>query len=434
MAKRRQARSELARVVIDRYPEDAAQVLESSPLQESVAFIETLSPHRATEVLGRVSIHLAASIIPRVRSESAAALLTEFDAHRAAALLARLDQDDRDRILGRVDPAIAEDLKTLMEYPDDSAGGLMDADVTGFRPDMTVAEVIEQLAELRHKRIQDLFMIDPDGRLIGAVAIQDVVFADRGDRLESLVRGPSPRVQVTAPRDEVLELLERHRMSSLPVVDFAGRLLGVLRQEELIETAQEQAAADMMKMVGASEDERALSSPWFAVRKRLPWLEINLLTAFLAASVVGLFENTIARFTTLAVLLPVVAGQSGNTGAQALAVTMRGLALREIRLRHWWRVTGKEVMTGALNGLLVALTTSIAVYVWSRSWGLALVIGLSMILSMTAAGLAGAAIPMALTALRQDPAQSSSVVLTTVTDVVGFFSFLGIATLLSGML
>lgn len=187
-------------------------------------------------------------------------------------------------------------------------------------------------------------------------------------------------------------------------------------------------------MVGAGRDERALSSPLFAIRKRLPWLQVNLLTAFLAASVVALFEETIATFTALAVLLPVVAGQSGNTGAQALAVTMRGLALREVRVRQWLRVVTKEVVAAAGNGIAVALTTSAAVYFWSDSIGLAMVIGVSMVLSMTIAGLSGAAIPMVLTALRQDPAQSSSIILTTVTDVAGFFSFLGIATLLSAML
>jgi magnesium transporter len=187
-------------------------------------------------------------------------------------------------------------------------------------------------------------------------------------------------------------------------------------------------------MVGASREERALSPVGFAVRKRLPWLEVNLATAFLAAAVVGLFESTIARFTALAVLLPVVAGQSGNTGAQALAVTMRGLALREVRVQQWLRVALKEGRVALINGIAVAVTTAAAVYVWSRSIGLTLVILTSMVISMVAAGLSGAGIPMLLTAAKQDPAQSSSIILTTVTDVVGFFSFLGIATLLSGLI
>jgi magnesium transporter len=190
----------------------------------------------------------------------------------------------------------------------------------------------------------------------------------------------------------------------------------------------------MQAMVGVSRDERALSSPLVAMRKRLPWLNINLLTAFLAAAVVGLFENTIAQFTALAVLLPVVAGQSGNTGAQALAVIMRGLALREIQVRHWRRVLLKEVLAGALNGIAIAIVTGLGVLIWSKSIGLALVIGVAMIISMALAGLSGGAIPLVLTRLGQDPAQSASILLTTVTDVVGFFSFLGLATLFSSLL
>jgi magnesium transporter len=223
-------------------------------------------------------------------------------------------------------------------------------------------------------------------------------------------------------------------LTTLAVVNLDNRLLGVIRHETLLAAAQAEATLDIQTMVGVSRQERALSRVSFAVRKRLPWLNINLATAFLAAGVVGAFEDTIARFTALAVLLPVVAGQSGNTGSQALAVTMRGLALREIRSRQWLRVASKEVSVALLNGITIALVTAAAVYFWSGSGGLSLVIGISMVLSMVAAGFAGAVIPMILTALGQDPAQSSSIILTTVTDVSGFFSFLGIARLLSGML
>ena len=172
----------------------------------------------------------------------------------------------------------------------------------------------------------------------------------------------------------------------------------------------------------------------FAVRKRQPWLQVNLLTAFLAAAVVGLFEDTIAQVTALAVLLPVVAGQSGNAGAQALAVTMRGLALREISVRDWLRVAVKGVKVGLDNGIAIAVTCGIGVFLWSGSSGLVLVIAMSMVLAMVAAGFAGAVVPIVLKRLGQDPAQSSSIVLTTVTDIAGFFSFLGIASLLMSML
>jgi magnesium transporter len=268
------------------------------------------------------------------------------------------------------------------------------------------------------------------GELIGSVALQDIAVAPGREKLIDLIRAATPRVHATSSREEIGEVLETSRLTTLAVVDAHNRLVGAIRQDALFAAAQEEATLDIQTMVGASRQERALSKPTFAVRKRLPWLSINLGTAFLAAAVVGIFENLIAEVTALAVLLPVVAGQSGNTGAQALAVTMRGLALREIRTRQWLRIALKEVSVGFLNGVAIAALTAAAVYAWSRSPGLALVIGVSMVISMVAAGFAGAVIPMLLTALGQDPAQSSSIILTTITDVTGFFSFLGIATLL----
>jgi magnesium transporter len=232
----------------------------------------------------------------------------------------------------------------------------------------------------------------------------------------------------------VIELLQGDAIYELPVIDFSGKLVGVIHQSALVSAMQEETTVDIQTMVGASKDERALSKTAFAVAKRLPWLQINLLTAFLAAGVVGLFEGTIAKFTALAVLMPVVAGQSGNAGAQALAVTMRGLVLREISLRHWPRVVFKEISVGLINGLAIAATTALGVYLWSRSLGLVLVIASAMVISMIVAGFAGALVPITLRRFGQDPAQSSSIVLTTVTDVVGFSSFLGIATLFSRLL
>ena len=228
--------------------------------------------------------------------------------------------------------------------------------------------------------------------------------------------------------------MKRFNLEMVPVIDVNQRLLGVIRHAALIKVLQEEAANDIQTMVGVSRDERALSTAWFSVRKRLPWMEINLLTAFLAASVVGMFETTIAKFTALAVLLPVVAGQSGNAGAQAQAVTIRGLALREITIRNWLRIMFKEINVGLFNGIAIALTTAVGVYIWNKSLGLSLVISLAMVISMVAAGIAGSLVPIILTRFGQDPAQSSSIILTTITDVAGFMSFLGIATLLANLL
>jgi magnesium transporter len=321
----------------------------------------------------------------------------------------------------------------MAEYPPESAGRLMDPRALGFRTGTTVQQALTRLRAVRERRVADVFLTDDEHRLTGSVPLQTLAVAPPSALLETLAQ-PAVAVQAVDPHDEVVERFTSARLSSLPVVDFDGRLLGVIRYDTLATAAQEDVAADMQAMVGASRQERALSPVSFAVKKRLPWLEINLATAFLAAAVVGLFEGTIARFTALAVLLPVVAGQSGNTGAQALAVTMRGLAMREIRIGQWARVARKEAGVALLNGIAVSLTTAAGVFLWSRSPGLALVIGSSMVLSMIAAGVAGVVVPTTLTTLGQDPAQSSSIILTTVTDVVGFASFLGIATLLARLL
>ncbi len=235
-------------------------------------------------------------------------------------------------------------------------------------------------------------------------------------------------------QEEVLEMMEKEDLIQVPVTDINNKLLGVIRNDTLMTATKEGSTIDMQAMFGAGREEQALSKVSFAVKKRLPWLQVNLATAFLASMVVGLFEDTIAQITILAIFLPVVAGQSGNTGSQALAVTMRGLALREIRISQWFRVARKELFVGFINGVAVALTTGIIVFFWSSSLGIAIVIAISMVLSMMIAGFAGAGIPMALKAIGQDPATSSSIILTTVTDITGFFSFLGLATALMSVL
>ena len=428
------ARRALASALIARHPDEAASLMEGAPNSEIVAVLEREPARSAVSALERLSPQKAAEVVTALSDSRTGQVLARLNPHRASALLARMDEPTREKNLTAIDQEMADELREMAEYPTDTVGNFMDPRVSAFRPETTVRNAVQGLRSAGRKGIQDVFLVDSDGRLVGSVPLEAIVMASRKETLAGLASASTPAAQATWGREAVVEELARHRVGSLPVVDFDGRLLGVLRQEELMRTAQHDAAGSMLAMVGASREERALSSPFFVVKKRLPWLQVNLLTAFLAASVVGVFEGTIARFTALAVLLPVVAGQSGNTGAQALAVTMRGLALREIRLSSWPRVAGKELVAGFVNGIAVAATTSLGVYLWSQSGGLAFVIAISMVMSMTIAGLAGALVPIILSAIGQDPAQSSSIVLTTVTDVAGFLSFLGIATMLSGIL
>jgi magnesium transporter len=284
--------------------------------------------------------------------------------------------------------------------------------------------------------LHHLFLLDDELHLCGQVKIQHLALADEERSLASISVPLRGYFSPLDPEEEVIATFEKTRASALPVVDLDFRLMGIIYQGQVMEAVKDDIAGDPQTMVaGVSRDERALSSGWFAVKKRLPWLHINLLTAFLASAIVGAFESTIAQYTALAVLLPIAAGQAGNSGAPALAVTMRGLTLREeITTRHWSRVMINEASAGCINGIAIAITCSIGVFWWSRSYRLALIIALSMFTSMIIAGLAGALEPTALKKLGQDPVASSSIILTTVTDIAGFTSFLGIATLLSGML
>lgn len=419
---------------LTRFPLDAAKNIEALSPDERA---KLLANHDAA-TLGPLWNHLApdvaASIVRRLDQDLVRSLFQDMNPNELLTILRQIDSDARDRYMSSLDDSLRADLVELANYPDDCAGRLMETRINIFRPEMTVAQTLDRLRESRLRGLHSIFLIDDENILVGKVDVHDVATAGPEQFLRELAQPIAAMVNPITPRDEVVELLERYRLPNIPVVDLDGKLLGVVRYSTLVQALEQVASASIQTMVGASKDERALSKASFAIKKRLPWLQINLLTAFLAAAVVGLFENTIAQFTALAVLLPVVAGQSGNAGAQALAVTMRGLALREITVRQWMPVTVKEILVGFANGVAVALTCGIGVYIWSGSFGLVLVIALSMVLAMIAAGFAGAVVPIVLKQLGQDPAQSSSIVLTTVTDVAGFFSFLGIATILASMI
>jgi len=425
---------DLAATFTAHYPREAALPLEALSPSDLALYLEAESPINTARTVEQIDPELAAGAIAQMEDEAARRLLPSLNPMHLGSLLARMPPERQQQRMALLDDDLAGELRAVMAYPPDTAGHLMDPRFLVYGPETTAREVVEKLSAFRQKRILDVLLVDEERRLAGVLPLQSILLAETDTPLRELVTGSSPSVHAMAPRDEVVALLTGGKLTTLPVVDLDGHVLGVIRHASLVDAVREEASVNLQTMVGVSKDERALSSPWFSVRKRLPWLNINLLTAFLAAAVVGVFEGTIAKFTALAVLLPVVAGQSGNTGMQALAVTMRGLSLREIRPRLWVRILAKEATVGAVNGVAVALVTMAGTYVWSRSLGLCAVIGVSMVLSMVIAGVAGAAIPLLLTIAKQDPAQSSSIILTTVTDVMGFLSFLGLATLFSQFL
>jgi len=420
---------------LKQHPDEVARFLDGRGAPETAALlIGTSAPLAAAQIFERLNPRVAAEAILLFPPVASTLVVMAMNPVRAAPIVVSMPVPEREALLKRLDPKIANEIREVLSYPSDSAGALMDPRITAFGDDMTVDGALRKIRTFREKELDSIYLQDDSGRLKGAVPLGVLATAAPETKLKDLVRAAPLMVSVTASREEIVESVGAQRLSTVPVVDADSRLVGVIRYRQLVAAAEAEATLSLQTMVGVGKDERALSSALVAVKSRLPWLEINLATAFLAAAVVGLFEDTIAKYTALAVLLPVVAGQSGNSGMQAQAVTMRGLALREIRVGHWPRLVVKEIGVGITNGVAVGLTTMLGVFFWSHSLGLTVVIGLAMVLSMISANFWGTMVPIVLKALGQDPATSSSIVLTTFTDCGGFLSFLGLATLLSSFL
>ncbi len=424
----------LSSAFLNKHPLDAAKKLEVLPAKESAAILARQSQEARLKVWSLLSPSCAANILQAFDDAVAISILEHLDSPACANLLGHLETETRQHYLDILPKDLADEIEELDHYPSGCAGHLMETRLLALRSSHCVEEARKLLPLYPAHMRKNVYLLDEDLRLVAQVPLEYLVTADDQQRLNELGLPLEAQVNAFDPYSEVIEKLQHAAEDAIPVIDLHHRLLGIIRQQDAVATLKKEFAVGMQTMVGASRDEQALSSSFFAVKKRQAWLQINLLTGFLAAAVVGLFESTIAQFTALAVLMPIAAGQSGNTGAQALAVTMRGLTLREITTRHWLRVMTKEAFAGLINGMAIAITCSIGVYFWSGNAGLALVIALAMIISMTIAGIAGALVPLVLKKLGQDPAQSSSIILTTVTDIAGFMSFLGIATLLAAFL
>lgn len=421
------------------------EFLSNYPLK-SARYLETLDPEDAAESLSNQPVHAvsmlwrflstgtADKIFEYLNEQYAVAILTALDSHLAAGLIGRISDERQQVLFSNMPDSLVEELKDLLFYPENTAARLMTRQVNVFYQNTKAKQALSALKKRNFGAHDVVYVQDSSQVLIGEFDLVDLVKANPESPLLEIVRPVKTTLEALDTKEVVIEKFEGYRCRTIPVLDAHQQIIGLIRFFDVYQKTKEDLATNMLTMVGASKEERALSSSWFAFKKRMPWLQINLITAFAAAAVVGAFEGLISEITALAILLPVAAGQSGNAGAQALAVTMRGLTLREITIRHWPKVFFKEMMVGFLNGIAIALTCSIAVYMWSQSIGLAIVIALAMISSLVIAGSAGAVVPIALKKFGMDPAQSSSIVLTTITDIAGFLSFLGIALLMSDML
>jgi magnesium transporter len=407
----------------------ASEVLEAMPAEDALAALMLFPAARAARALRHVRPRYAAPILAQAPPDLLREVAQGIEPEQGAAIMLDLPEETRETFLAHVAPRTKRQIQELLTYPEDSAGRLMTTDFLAFRSDMRVEDVVLRIRALADRKALTsyTYVVDAEDRLVGVINMRDLMLARPDATLDLVMRREIFTVPAFTDREAVAHELAARKFFAAPVVDADGRLLGVVKSDHLLARAEQAATEDLQKMFGAGGDERAFSSIGFSLRKRLPWLHVNLATAFLAAAVVALFEGVIARITVLAVFLPVVAGQGGNAGAQSLAVVMRGLVMREIPRGRARVLLAKEAMVGALNGLIIGAVTAAVAWLWMGNPYLGLVIGLAMIVNLVVAGLAGAGIPLGMKALGMDPAQSSNIILTTVTDVIGFLSYLGFA-------
>ena len=412
-------------------PQQAALALEALSPADAAQVIRGLPPESAARVLALVHPQAEAAIYEHLIPEPAATLIGLAAADDAADAFRALTDESRRAMLAVLSPERRRELEERLSYPEHSVGQIMRVDVVSFPKDARVRDVVARLKTItatKHPQSY-AYVVDEQRRLLGVLNMRDLLLAEDDARVESIMRTDVVSVPAHIDREELLAEPRVKGYLSIPVVDAQGRLLGAVRTSDLLASSQEEATEDLHRLFGASADERAFSPVWFKVRQRLPWLTVNLATAFLASAVVALFQDLIGKIAVLAVFLPIVAGQGGNAGIQSLSVVLRGLVIGEVRLRDAARLVSLEVGVGVVNGLVIGLVTAIGAWIWNGNPWMGLVIGLAMIVNMISAGLAGAVIPLGMKRLGFDPAQSSGIFVTTVTDVIGFFAFLGFATL-----
>jgi magnesium transporter len=360
--------------------------------------------------------------------------IRELETDDAVAILESLPKDRQKDILERLPHPKRVALARSLEYPEDSAGRRMQTEYIAVRPDTTVGQTIDYMRETPDlpDRFYEIYITDRGHRLLGAVALDRLLRAKRPVPISELMHEDLHRARAVDDQEEVARLFERYDLIAAPVIDEAERLVGVITVDDVVDVIEEEAEEDLKALGGVHGEE--LSDPVGTVaRRRFNWLLVNLATAFLASSVLGLFEGQLQKMVALAVLAPIVASQGGNAATQTMTVVVRALAVRELSSANVWRTILREVLVGFVNGLAFAVITGVAAVAWFKVPDLGLVIGLAMLCNLVAGALGGILIPLLLHRSGADPAVSSGVFVTTVTDVVGFFSFLTIATLWFGL-
>ena len=428
-------RPQLCEVVAELHEADLGDLIAALEPEDRVKLVELTGADFDFSALNEVDETVREEILEELEPATVAEGVRELESDDAVELLESLDEADQEEILEKLPQSEREDIERSLLYPENSAGRRMQTEFISVPPDWTVGQAIDYMRDTPDlpERFYEIYVVDADKHWQGAVSLDALLRSRRPVPISELVDEERRRVSVLDDQEEVARLFGKYNLVAAPVVDTTDRLVGVITIDDVVDVIEEEADEDLKALGGVTSDEELSDTVWTIARGRFNWLLVNLATAFLASSVLGLFEGQLEKMVALAVLAPIVASQGGNAATQTMTVAVRALATRELGSSNAFRVVMREAMVGLVNGLAFAVITGVAAVAWFRIPGLGIVIGLAIVCNLVAGALGGILIPMVLERVRADPAVASGTFVTTITDVVGFFSFLGIATLWFGL-
>jgi magnesium transporter len=419
----------------DLHEADVGALLEHLDPDDRTKFITLMGREFDFAALTEVDDAVREEILEDISNELIAEGVKDLDSDDAVYILEDLTAEDQKEVLDNLPAEERVSLKKSLDYPDDSAGRRMQTEFIALPPFWTVGKTIDFMRDSEDlpERFYNLYVVDPAHKLVGRVALDRLLRTRRPAKIELIMEEAEHVVQATDDQEEVARLFRDYNLVSIPVIDEAERLVGVLTFDDIVDLLEEEADADIKALGGVKAEEEISDTVWTITKSRFTWLFVNLLTAILASGVIALFENSLKSMVALAVLMPIVASMGGNAGTQSMTVAVRALATKEIDRANAMRVVRRELVVGLLNGIAFAVIMAAVAMAWYGPAQIGLVIGLAIIVTLAAAALGGVLIPLALEKFGVDPAVASGPLVTTITDVVGFFAFLGIATLWFGL-
>ena len=412
-------------------PADTAHLLESSPPREREVLWNLVNPELEGEVLHHLSDEIQAEFVNQMNTEELLQATENLDTDHFADILQQLPKTVMQEVLNSLGQQDRERVEQVLSYPEDTAGGLMNTDVVSIRPDITIDAVLRYLR--RHDTMPDmtdnLFVVTRKDRYMGLLPLTSLLVSDPNTLISDIMDTERAAIPADLDETDVANLFERNDWVSAPVINQEGRLVGRITIDDVVDVIREEADHSLMRMAGLDEDEDTFAPVVKTTRRRAVWLGINLLTALFASMMIGLFQDTIEQVVALAILMPIVASMGGVAGSQALTLVIRGQALGHVEASNIGYLLNREIIVGALNGLLWATVVASIASWWFSDLTIGFIIAIAMIINLIVAAIFGTSLPVILKAMNIDPALAGGVILTTITDVVGFCAFLGLATL-----